>query len=343
MKTLRSARRTAFVIGFASGAAAALVIGEALWLEAHAQMTEQVPFMSPYGANPDPRNNLASFYVEFRCASNPNNTDPATCVDPVPRTESMPVTWRRGDWGSYGYPYYQVSESVLDDSGGKVIQTFSYAPWRPFTPSHGDGGQQVVIEHGTQARIYATEDGSTNGSLVWFHGPECGLNGWIEADIGQGISGFIPEAGLGGGQWTGRTDTINTTETPYGQPPSECAGQPINNAYDEWTATDISYPFIVSGRLQWRNVPTMVNCHEDANTGITECAYNGHGYGWLRWELWVRPQNNIAPTADIAQRCPVMGLGAPWPGMILADCRTLTQIVAAAPGWSESQNGWSPP
>lgn len=313
----------------ASAFAATLLAATAIAGAARADGLAQVPFLGVNGAAA----NLAGYLAEFRC-EDPAETDPRGCISgagaAMVRLGATPVQWRRCDWGSYAAPYYQCPDQALSDDGQYIVSTFSYGPWRQFTPSHGDGAQ-VITTDGLVARFTETRDGSSP-DVYFFAGAGCdGGSGWVLVDENAGISDS---------DWTSETGALALTHDRDGCPL-------LAPAFDRWITQNIGYPFLVFGRAQTRNIPTIVSEHYDHAT-IDQSTYMernflGQGYGLLRWEAWentANGQRNVAQ--DLGQRCPALASGpAAPPGMEMYDCRHLTQIVPAY-DWTEDDFGWAP-
>lgn len=308
---------------------------QAAWAQA---LPEQTPFVGPNDGYPDPRLNLAAFFTEFRCDGQPDRTDLNACVA-SPRMSSTVVDWRRTDWGDgTGSWWYQIGESYLADNGQEIIQSFSFAPWGAFNAANGDGGQTIFTD-GRIARITGTQDASA-AAFQNFVGAACGGTGWVIADLSVGISGDLPEAKIGGGQWTGEAGALNSS-------PDGAACPPMNASYDAWTVDDVSYPFIVFGQPEQRTIPTLISEHFDGAPEYAEREFNASEYGLLRWEAWEGPGGTRPISNSLAERCPVLGgfegagYNPPLPGWHIYDCRTWTNIIRSL-NWSGDDFGWWP-
>ena len=299
---------------------------------AHADGLAQTPFLGINGGSA----NLAAYLAESRCAD-PTETDPRGCNSnggtAVTRLGATPVQWRRCDWGSNGVPFYQCSDQALSDDGQYIVSTFSYSPWRQFTPSRGDGAQ-VIWTDGMVARFVETRDASSPNA-TFFAGADCpGGTGWLLVDENLGISST---------EWTSEVAYLSATTDRNICPP-------LAPAFTQWVTLNVGYPFIIAAdgwRREDRTVPTIVTEHYDHATpdGSLYMERNlfGQGYGLLRWEAWesiANGQRNVSQ--DIGQRCPRLsdGPGAPA-GMEMYDCRNLTQIIPVY-DWTEDDYEWRP-
>ena len=294
--------------------------------------TWQVPFMSPGSADA----NLGAFYNEFRCGEDPSNTNPATCSDPQARTFDMVVNWRRCDWGGIqATSYYQCLDSYLSRDGGEMLQALSFAPFKAYNPTNGDGGD-ILLNDGATVWIEATHDGSDPpDALQYFCSAVPGF-GWVMMNIGDGISTTA---------WSGETDRISATFDP-----SACAA--IGSSYNQWTGGLWAVPFLVYGQPETRTLALIVSQHFAFPVGVigsgnvaqavsAEMQVNAEGYGPIGWYDYVSDSNPTPPSALLAQRCPWAPF-APPVGMRLIDCRLWTQIVEAPPNWSGATYGWAP-
>ena len=175
--------------------------------------TWQVPFMSPGGANA----NLGAFYNEFRCGEDPSNTNPATCSDPHPRTFDMVVNWRRCDWGGIqATSYYQCLDSYLSRDGGAMDHALSFAPFKTYNPTNGDGGD-ILINDGATVWIEATHDGTDPPGALQFFCSAVPGSGWVMINVGDGINTTY---------WSG--ETIGSAP-PLIQAPAPPSGHPTTN------------------------------------------------------------------------------------------------------------------
>src|SRR5215469_7993398 len=202
----------------------ALASAPAALTQEYAAPIEQAPYYGVNGQYP----NMAAYFSEARCPGDPYNDNPASCSFPQPRTASTPVNWRRCDWGSYGNAFYQCSDNVLSDDGTHVISTYSYAPWRQYTPAHGDGGQ-VIETDGLTARFTLTQDTSYGNAVIYGVGPECGADGWVLADQSH--------APISGTTWT---TSIDKFAWSIGSAAACPATVP---SLDAWISETVTYPF----------------------------------------------------------------------------------------------------
>src|SRR5579862_2168202 len=96
---------------------------------------------------------VGAYLLQLRC---PNGalTVAVACVGARPQQASDPMLLRRHDWPApVGYMAQDAIEGPL---GPETL--WSFAPFRAFSPSRGDGGEVYRIQGG-MVRISLTQDG----------------------------------------------------------------------------------------------------------------------------------------------------------------------------------------
>lgn len=206
----------------------------------------------------------------------------------TPLHANDPLTYRRKDFGRY-----QIEDSFLAPDGS-AITTWSYPPFGPFVAANGDGGEQYVIE-GDITRITSTQDGGKPGVQV-FEGPGCGRDGWVV---------FRTDATE---EWR---DLVAKMGCPIGA-----------SAYTRYRVANIDWPGI--GRIE-TIVSEHYNSSEASRAGAMERIFLGRGWGRLGWQAWNSAASPIR--SEIDRRCPDFGWNDQHTGMVLNDCRIVTNIV----------------
>lgn len=106
-----------------------------------------------------PTIDLLDYLVQTQCEDGA-----MACANPRRQLVSDPMFWRRFD-----IKRYQANDSLLAPDG-RVVTTFSYPPFGPFTAANGDGGE-VYERRGSAYYIHGTQHGGapyhTFGDLWW--------------------------------------------------------------------------------------------------------------------------------------------------------------------------------
>lgn len=222
------------------------------------------------------------------------------------------LTTRRHDWP---LPLgYEVSDSVLLDDG-RVLQTFSFAPWGPFNLANGDGGQIAQVGADGFVRFTETRDGGTP-YLQYFVGQKNGGTGWIVFGIDAPT-----------GKWRELVALLAKSNWSDAQPP-------LSKAFTRYRLETITYPWSFDGTPGWMHLPTVVSEHYDHDTisasQAMERSYFAQGFGLVRWEAWGRTEES--GISDMAERYQHVDYSdPPASGWYLDDIRTYTNAVAYEP------------
>ena len=217
------------------------------------------------------------------------------------------LTSRRHDWP---LPLgWQVSDSVLLPDG-KVLQTFSFAPWKEFNLANGDGGQTAVIDD-EYVKFISTRDGGTPWTQYFVGG-----TGWIVFGT-DAVSG----------SWKEVVASLRKQQDPNAKPKG------LDLAYTRYRIENINFQFALNGIITNKTLTTVVSEHYDGSTIETshnmERSYFAKGFGLLRWEAW---GTGLAPISLKGRYFPVDYSTPPGPWWIVHDVRTWTNIVDINPG-----------
>lgn len=218
------------------------------------------------------------------------------------------LTQRRHDWP---LPVgYEVSDSVLLPDG-RVLQTFSMAPWGPFSAANGDGGQIAEIGADGYVRFTQTRDGGTPHMQYFVGG-----TGWIV--FGQDAVR---------GQWKELVAELSNSASPNQQ-------TALSLAYTRYRLETIPFKFAIDGAVQTIALPAIISEHYSGETiakaTALERSYFALGWGLVRWEAWSKSASNVNLDAE-GRYFPVDFSGPPAPGWLLDDVRTYTNIVTVPP------------
>lgn len=219
------------------------------------------------------------------------------------------LTERRHD---YPLPIgWEVSDSVLMDDGA-ALQTFSFAPFGPFSLANGDGGQILRVGRDGFVRASQTRDGGKS-YMQYFVGEGIGGTGWIFFGI-DAPTGSWRElvATLAGSSWAG-------------------ARPALSKAFTRYRMEIIRFDLHPAG-IRW--LDTIVSEHYDGATilgsSALERSYFAKGFGLIRWEAWGRTE--APPVTDLAARYQhVTYSDPPAAGWFLDDVRTYTNVVPCEP------------
>jgi hypothetical protein len=263
---------------------------------------------------------LLPYLVEYRCGE---AATPWSCTNPVPHIAYENRYWRRYDLGLPPAGYVASESVLLQVTGSNVVaQTWSWSPFGKFNQTRGDGGQ-VLLTDGHAATYLYTQDGSYAGKQYF-----CG-DGWpiARSDFDATWRVVVPQLAIGKGGW----DQCPTARVP---------------GYTRYRLiTGTVFPAAWQGAPFTLPVNTLVSEHYGGSLPVYSCAMERFEHGWhyglLRWEAW--NQCGLAPTADLATRCPaVTGIGPPegYPSFQLTDCRTFTNFVPEPGTASLQDDGW---
>ena len=205
---------------------------------------------------------------------------------------------------------WEASNSVLLPDG-RVLQTFSFAPWKEFNPANGDGGQIAVVGPDGWVRFTQTRDGGKPYMQYFIGG-----TGWIVFGV-DAVSG----------QWKEVIATLTGSNS------STYNNQALSQAYTRYRLENIKFKFANNGIEYFDTLPTIITEHYDGisieNSHALERSYLALGYGLIRWEAWTKKPATIG---DMNVRYfHVSFSDPPAIGWYVNDIRTFTNKVDIEP------------
>jgi hypothetical protein len=281
----------------------------------------------------DEISDMNSYLVQATCSGGltPNNCAYANQAKDLITT---PLTFRRLDWpGAYSGV---VSDNVLDLSTGAVISTFKTAPFDGHFNPPNDGGDvylNVTNVHsiGDAAIAVKTQTGSL--TPIYFVGYTCGYTSWVL------FPQNLPMYGQG---WGSSVAEIGQSNAPG----TNCDAKNMSPAFTRYRLENVSMPFLAHNVQTSIVIPTVISDHYNgsaiAESTQLERFYFAQGWGKLRWEYW----STSPPSRDLTGECPTVPtweVAPSFPGAQLTDCRTWTNIIPDASGWSVADYGWGWP